>query len=289
MCVQPTIFPGGNAGIRNLSATTGWAIIAHNRYWAANTNYATQNGGSWDFYVDAAGSPAGGQMAVPLQLGFWEALLEGSVAEWGLGTYEQDWLYNELEGVDALTATYGLARTWMLQMDAGAQAAGVTMQLCMPYARHMLQSVEMPAVTQVRVSDDHVPGWAGGDIAWQWRIGFSSMLAWSLAAAPFKDNFFSLNNEPGGSVGNYNETAPALQLVVSLLSAGPVTPGDGVGMSDAALIRRACTAGGRLLHPSRAATAIDAQAVATVFGSGGPQGGACSMLPGLHSAGAPRR
>jgi hypothetical protein len=31
-------------------------------------------------------------------------------------------------------------------------------QYCMPYSRHLLQSVEVPAVTQVRASTDYQPG-----------------------------------------------------------------------------------------------------------------------------------
>ena len=54
-----------------------------------------------------------------------------------------------MEGVSALETNVSLARTWMLQMGAGAEAAGVTMQLCMAYPRHALQSVELPTATQV--------------------------------------------------------------------------------------------------------------------------------------------
>jgi len=79
---MPDIFPGGNAGIRNLTATTGWKVIAHNRYWSADTTYATQNGGAWQFYVDAPSSPAGGSMAVPLQQEFWEWLLTDAAKSW---------------------------------------------------------------------------------------------------------------------------------------------------------------------------------------------------------------
>lgn len=126
----------------------------------------------------------------------------------------------------------------------------------MPYPRHVLQSVEMPAVTQVRASDDHVPG--ANYYHNQWRIGYSSLLAWAVAVAPFKDNYWSTSLQPGSSVGNSLEISPALHEAISVFSAGPVTPGDGVGYSDRALIMRACTTGGRLLQPSRAATAIDA-------------------------------
>lgn len=44
-----------------------------------------------------------------------------------------------------------LARTWLLQMGAGAEKAGITIQYCMPFIRHLLHSVEVPAVTQVCV------------------------------------------------------------------------------------------------------------------------------------------
>lgn len=176
-----------------------------------------------------------------------------------------------LEGVDLLTTNVTAARTWLLQLDAGAARAGVTTQLCMAYPRFALQSIEMSRVTQIRVSDDHVPN---GDASMQWRIGYSSLLAWSLGLAPFKDGWFSTHVQPGGSVGDKSEISPALQGAIATLSAGPVAPGDGVGFSDASLILRSCTAGGRLLQPSRAATAIDAGFRAKVWGvaSGGPSG-----------------
>jgi hypothetical protein len=263
---MPSIFTGGNAGIRALVERTNWKIIAHNRYWSANTDYAKANGGAWDFFVDPAGA---GQMAVPLQQAFWEWLLTSSVTEWGLTTYEQDWLYNELEGTEALLTNVTLGRQWLVDMGAGAEAAGVSMQLCMAYPRHALATLEMPTATQIRASDDHVPGAGprGGDSTIQWQMGYSSMLAWAIGLAPFKDNYWSTAQQPGSSCGkNATEITPSLHNAASTFSAGPVTPGDGVGMSDVAQILRACTASGRLLHPSRPMTALDSQVVGDVFG-----------------------
>lgn len=257
-------FTGGNAGIRALVEKTNWKIIAHNRYWSSQTNYAKQNGGPWEFFIDAPGTPD--PMAVPLEQSFWDWLLSSSVAEWGLTTYEQDWLHNEMEGVTALYTNVTLGRTWLLQMGAGAETAGVSVQLCMPYPRHALQSVEMPTATQIRVSDDHMPGPLGGNTGTQWSLGFSSMLAWAVGLAPFKDNYWSTAQQPGSSQPPGSiEVTPALHAAISTLSAGAVTPGDGVNASDAELILRSCTAAGRLLQPSRAITAIDAMAVALAF------------------------
>ena len=117
----------------------------HCRYWSANTDYAKQNGGNWDFIVEANTT----ELAIPTQQEFWVWLLSES-RKWGLSVYEQDWLYNEFEWMNATLADPALARDWLLQMGHGAAEAGVNIQYCMPYPRHALQSVELPAVTQVR-------------------------------------------------------------------------------------------------------------------------------------------
>ena len=260
-----SVFEGGQDGVKKLVEQTGWKITAHNRWWSNNTDYSTKNGGDYAFFTDAPGSKAGGIMALPLEERFWVDLLQNTTAAWGggLATYEQDWLYNELGGVDALLTNLTLGRQWILQMASGAQAAGLTMQLCMAYPRHLLQSVEAPAITQVRASDDHVPP---GTTA-QWRMGYSSLFSWSIGVAPFKDNAWSTSKQPGGSCGNANEPSPGLHLAISVFSNGPVTPGDGVGFQSVDQIMRTTRADGVVLHPSRAMTAIDADIVGRAFPS----------------------
>ena len=75
---------------------------------------------------------------------------------------------------------------WLRQMGAAASKAGITVQYCMPWPRHVspapsccvrahththahyvarmqvLASTEIAAVTQIRVSDDYNPGAARG-------------------------------------------------------------------------------------------------------------------------------
>jgi hypothetical protein len=58
-------------------------------------------------------------------------------------------------------------------------------------SRHALQTLEIPVVSQARVSNDYQPG---ND---QWKIGISSMFAHSLGVAPFKDNFWTTTDQPG--------------------------------------------------------------------------------------------
>ena len=64
---------------------------------------------------------------------------------------------------------------------------------CMAYPRHVMQSLEVPAVTQVRASCDYHPGnTAGCSFPYcQWNIGTSSLLAWAVGIAPSKDGFWS--------------------------------------------------------------------------------------------------
>ena len=52
---------------------------------------------------------------------------------------------------------------------------------CMPWPRHVLQSVMIPVVTQIRVSGDYSPSNE------QWIVGDSALLAHSVGLAAFKD------------------------------------------------------------------------------------------------------
>lgn len=54
----------------------------------------------------------------------------------------------------------------------------------MSHVRHVLQSVELYAITNARASDDYHPG--NG----QWNIGTSSILAYAVGIAPSKDNYW---------------------------------------------------------------------------------------------------
>lgn len=81
-------------------------MTAHNRWWSKNTDYATANGGEYEFFLDDA---KGGNMAVPLEARFWTDLLTDSVKSWGLTTYEQDWCVSPV--VTRVQQTWILTRT----------------------------------------------------------------------------------------------------------------------------------------------------------------------------------
>ena len=247
---MPSIFPpGGDGALHSFADATEWPIIGHNRFWSNNTVYAKANGGKFDFSDGSDGS-----YVVPLQQEFWDWLLETS-KEWGLYTYEQDWLYNEFNGVPLLTKNATMARTWLMQMGTAAEKHNLTVQYCMAYPRHALQSVELQHVTQIRASDDYVPG--GNKPPANWNIGGSSILVHAIALAPFKDNFWTSHHEPGGSCGNTLEPDVERQSIVATLSTGPVTVGDGIDFFNKSLIMKSCRTDGLLLQPERPAVFMD--------------------------------
>ena len=65
----------------------------------------------------------------------------------------------------------------------------------MAYIRHALQSVELPAVTQARASDDYKASATD-----QWNIGTTSILAHALGLGPSKDNYWSTTVQKGNKV-----------------------------------------------------------------------------------------
>ena len=155
-------------------------------------------------------------------------------------------------------------------------------------ARFVLQSVPLPAVTQIRASDDYNPS---GDSNCTppacnppvqldtYYIGTTSLLAWALDLAPSKDSFWSTPTQPGNPYGDVAERYPAMQAAVAALSRGPVQVSDGVGYSDRSLILRTCDEAGRLLQPSRPATALDAAFHRSAGVGDGPLAKYANVLP----------
>jgi hypothetical protein len=161
--------------------------LAYRRYWSSNTPYASANGGSYNFVLEKDKGKA-----IPVEQRFWDDLLENST-KWGLINYEQDWLCTEFDGLNVTLQSPTVARQWLLQMGQAAAENDLTIQYCMAYARHILQSVEVQAVTNFRASGDYQ---AGND---QWKLGLSSILANALALAPSKDNYWTTTTQPGSA------------------------------------------------------------------------------------------
>ena len=94
---------------------------------------------------------------------FWDYLMASSKA-WGMQVYEQDWLHNEWEKMNATLSSATLSTRWLHQMGAGATKSNVTIQYCMAYGRHAVASAEIAAVNQIRASDDYATGTVSSDL-----------------------------------------------------------------------------------------------------------------------------
>lgn len=257
---RPDIFPHGNDFLRN---KTGWPIMGHNRFWAIDNVYATQNGGDYDFVVEKKSeNPQYNNYAWPMEQRFWNDLLYNS-SKWGLFMYEQDWLDTEYDNVVHLNTDANAARTWLRQMGTAAATNDLTIQYCMSHCRHILQSVEIPAVTNARASGDYHPG---GD---QWKaIGTTGIFAWAVAIAPSKDNYWSTDHQNGSAYSDHATIAEPynrLQAAVSTLSKGPVAPSDKIGSSNTELIFRSCASDGKLLQGDKPAMVLNALHVERAF------------------------
>ena len=277
---RPEIFP---QGLEALYQATGWFVQAHNRYWSMDTVYAKQNGGKYNWVM----SPKHNGSA-PLDQGFWDDLFSVAKSSWGLRVYEQDWLYNEFYiYVSQMLENVDLGRTWLLQMGQGAQKNDLTIQYCMPHIRHLLQSLEVSAVTQARASDDYVVSpYEGVD---NWRIGGQSMLIDALGLAPSKDSFWSTSAQPGNPYGVERYGAiPRLEAVVTTLSAGPYAVADGIGYVNKNLVMRSVMADGRLIQPSSPATPIDISILQQTFGGNHGPTGEVWFAPSVVSGGSHR-
>ncbi|KAH3797073.1 uncharacterized protein LOC127837128 [Dreissena polymorpha] len=252
---RPDVFPDGFV---NVSRMLNLPAAAHNRYWAADTTYAKQNGGKYEFVVEAV-------KALPVDQLFWYDLFRDA-KKWGLIQYEQDWLNVEFSGVQALLHNLTLGTTWLTQMAYAAEDSNIFIQYCMSNPRHAMQAVMYAAVTQARASDDYHPG------SNQWAIGISSIFAAAMGVAPYKDTFWSTEVQPGNP---YKGTEPnyKLQAIVSTLSTGPVGPSDMVGGSNVDLIMKCCRSDGMILKPQFPARAIDGQILKAAFKDiNGPDG-----------------
>lgn len=261
---QTDIFPNGLDYLYN---QTGWLVQAHNRYWDMDTVYAKANGGPYDFIIDQINHGS-----VPTDASFWIDLFTNSKSGWGLTVYEQDWLFNEFyQYVSPMLENVYLAKEWLLQMGYGARQNHLNVQYCMPYIRHLLQSLEIDIVTQARASDDYVVSpYEGVD---NWRIGGQTVLLEALGLASSKDGFWSTEYQSGNPYGEDRyEPYSSLHSVVATLSSGPVAIADGIGYSNVSLVLKSCRQDGRLLQPDEPARMIDEVFLNQAFSDVGPDG-----------------
>lgn len=243
---RPDVFPDGLPFLsRQLE---NMPLAAHNRWWAIDTIYFE----NYTFIMDDVN-----QMSLPLgNDSFWIDLLSEASHSWGLIMYEQDWMHAQTARFLPLITDINLGRQWLISMGQGAEKAQITIQYCSAYPRHALQALEIPRVTQARVSSDYTSHIVDHDI--QWNIGITNMFADALGIAPSKDTFWSNMNESGSSYKpSAMEPLPDREILMATLSTGPVGVGDGINFINKERIMRCCREDGLILKPDRPVTMIN--------------------------------
>lgn len=193
-----------------------------------------------------------GPYAVPATSEGYERWLDSCV-EWGVATFEHDWLVEVFFGVRGLREEPGRARAWQEGIDRAAGERGVTLQWCMATPADFAQTTTLRNVTSIRTCGDHGYIASAGQL-WAWFCT-TNALARSLGLAPFKD-VFRADPEVAGDNGEP-------EALLSALSTGPVGLGDRVGRFDPSLAMRTCRADGTLIKPDVPIAATSATLLAS--------------------------
>jgi len=239
------IFPDGMKSVQTQMGSK--PLVLHNRWFENDNYYASKMG--YPFIIESSKG-----YALPLTEEPYVYFMS-KAKEWGMIVYEQDWLVDQFLNMEATQNNVTNAQNWMLNMDMAARKVGVTIQLCMPLPSHILQSVAMDSVTQIRASGDYQRQIYDKN---QWAVGYTSMLIHAVGSFPFKDCFWSNNaTQPGCVAKICNEPNALLETLSSTLTAGPVAPADKIGFLDAKNLMQTCQADGILLKADNPAKTMD--------------------------------
>ena len=229
----PELFPNG---LKAYQAQLGIPLVTHARWIDPSSPYRKQYLFSGDVAVDQR---------------YWDSVMS-YLHDAGVTTYEQDWL------------SYRASTDFNLDdpgafLDAMATSAarnGMTLQYCMPTARHFLQSSKYSNLTTVRTSPDRFQR-----SRWD-RFLYGSRLAGALGIWPWCDVFMS---------------SEADSLLLAALSGGPVGVGDPIGAVNAANLLRAVRKDGVIVKPNAPLVPMDQSFINDA------QGGQAPMLAATYT------
>lgn len=176
--------------------------------------------------------------------GWWEmvaAYLQSS----GVATFEQDWLGENAQTDVNLTDPFA----FMDNMASSMARHGITMQYCMGEPKHFLQSTKYDNATTARVSQD-------GFTSARWtEFLYSGRFASAVGLWPFSDVFYSSDTN---------------NMILAVLSAGPVGVGDAVGSLSRTNLMQAARPDGVIVKPDVPATPLDSVYIADAQGVDAP-------------------
>lgn len=263
------IFPNTLASLKE---SLQMPLICQNRWFSYHTVYKgsykdfiNEEHDKFDVSGNGISNPVKDQKqkttwSLPLQLEMWMEIM-AKARSWGCVCYEQDCLQTQWRFFDYLRENVYAGRIWLKQITDASAAQGMTIQYNRTYPSFYLETLEFGNITHARCVDDYnhekpkrfyVP-----------HFTQTSMLCWSVGIWPWKDAFFSTCDPAPNSVNKIKKIPPhyepysELELLMQVLSAGPVGNGDEVNKLNANLLLQACMEDGLLLKPERPAFPID--------------------------------
>jgi hypothetical protein len=163
----------------------------------------------------------------PIDPAYWDHIM-GYLRQSGVISYEQDWMNYTYTRDTAMISDINIGNAFTDGMAQAAQKNGINLQYCMALPRYFMQGVKYNNLTTARVSGDRF-------LPKRWiPFIFVSQFAYEMGIWPWSDVFKS------PETGN---------MIVSVLSAGPVGTGDAIGKEDKANILLACRNDGVLVKP----------------------------------------
>jgi hypothetical protein len=251
----------------------GMPTVAHSKFFAVNNTYAAPpyNCG---FHAEPEVNAS-----IPVDACAYTAMLAPAVAAWDLRMLEVDWLSYTYQLLNITQEDPYAAANWMSSISQGAQANGVTVQLCMALPSQMLHTTLMPAVTHARASGDY-----SSDPA-QWAIATTALFYDAVGVQPFKDVFRTTEVQ---APNPYQEPNWFLEALVATLSTAPVGFGDKINATNASLVMRTCRGGasdGLILKPDAPAITLDAALLSAAFPNGSlPPNAVTFVIPDIAAA-----
>lgn len=206
---DPFLFPDGLADFQK---KLGLPIVTHNRWIDPESPYQKMYKISGVAGIDS---------------GYWNDIM-GYIKDAGIMCYEQDWLNYIYNKTPEMISTLNVGNEFTDAMAKAAKEKGIDVQYCMAMPRYFLQGVKYNNLTNIRTSPDRFE-----EKKWMPFI-FVSQLAYEMGIWPWCDVFKS------SETGN---------MIISVLSAGPVGTGDAIGRENKNNIMMACRNDGVLVKP----------------------------------------
>ena len=203
------LFPNGLAAFQK---QLGLPLVTHNRWIDPASPYHKR------FKISGIGA---------IDPAYWKEIM-AYLKSSGVAVYEQDWINYIYTNNPEMKSDINVANAFTDQMAKAAQDVGINLQYCMGLPRYFMQGVKYNNLTTIRTAGDRfMPK------RWMYFL-FSSQLAYEMGIWPWSDVFKSSEMD---------------NMIVSVLSAGPVGTGDLVGTENKENILMACRTDGVLVKP----------------------------------------